>query len=200
MALTDEDAKSLADRCQNDPVFFCNNILGTAPWAKQREIMCSVRDNPNTIVASGHGLGKTRTAAETCLWFLFTHPNSYVITTAPTARQMESILWAEIGSLYNNAKVPLGGRLLRTSLTLDEKWFALGLSTDEGDRFQGFHAENILLIMDEAPAVEQRHFSSATRHPHLDHFLIISRTPCGKPSTLAVTSRRPLRSRISTLL
>jgi hypothetical protein len=74
---------------------------------------------------------------------------------------MESILWAEIGSLYNNAKVPLGGRLLRTSLTLDEKWFALGLSTDEGDRFQGFHAENILLIMDEAPGIEPKIYEAA---------------------------------------
>ena len=32
------------------------------------------------------------------------------------------------------------------------KWFAMGLSTDDPDRFQGHHAEHLLLVMDEAPS------------------------------------------------
>lgn len=159
--LPTEDAKLLYESCRNDPVFFANKILGVSLWEKQRQIAESVRDNDNTCVASGHGVGKTFISAVITLWFLFTHDHSRVITTAPTNRQVESILWAEIWNLYKNAKVPLGGRLLKTALHVEEKWFALGLSTDDPDRFQGHHAEHILLVMDEAPGIDAKIYEAA---------------------------------------
>jgi hypothetical protein len=136
-------------------------ILGVNPWEKQQKIVESVRDNSYTCVASGHGVGKTFISAATTLWFLFTHPESRVITTAPTTRQVESILWTEIHNLYKNAKWPLGGRLLKTSLTISDKWFALGLSTDDPDRFQGHHARSLLLIMDEAPGIDPKIYEAS---------------------------------------
>jgi len=159
--ISDDQARDVMAMYQNDPVAFLRDILGVEPWSKQEEIIKSVRDNANTCVASGHGVGKTFISACTALWFLCTHYGSRVITTAPTNRQVESILWAEIWSLYKNAKVPLGGRLLKTSLNLEEKWFALGLSTDDPDRFQGHHAEHLLLIMDEAPGVDPKIYEAA---------------------------------------
>jgi hypothetical protein len=57
--------------------------------------------------------------------------------------------------------VPLGGRLLKTSLNIEEKWFALGLSTDDPDRFQGHHARHVLLVMDEAPGVDAKIYEAA---------------------------------------
>ena len=120
--LNPDDAQLLLERCAKDPVYFLEEILGVEPWEKQKLIIESVRDNTNTCVASGHGVGKTFVSAATALWFLFTHYQSRVITTAPTNRQVESILWAEIWNLFNNARVPLGGRLLKTSLNIEEKW------------------------------------------------------------------------------
>jgi len=163
------DAKLLFERSQADPVFFCENILGVNLWEKQKQIIESVRDNTNTCVASGHGVGKTFVSACTTLWFLFTHYQSRIITTAPTNRQVESILWAEIWSLYNNSRVPLGGRLLKTSLNIEEKWFALGLSTDDPDRFQGHHAKHVLLVMDEAPGVDAKIYEAAQGILTQDH-------------------------------
>ena len=159
--LSPEDAKVLFEKSQEDPVFFCEQILGVELWEKQKQIIESVRDNKNTCVASGHGVGKTFVSACTTLWFLFTHYQSRIITTAPTNRQVESILWAEIWSLYNNSRVPLGGRLLKTSLNIEEKWFALGLSTDDPDRFQGHHARHVLLVMDEAPGVDPKIYEAS---------------------------------------
>ena len=159
--LSPDDARELMERCKEDPVYFLREILGVDPWEKQEEIIESVRDNDNTAVASGHGVGKTFISACTTLWFLVTHDQSRVITTAPTNRQVESILWAEIWNLYKNARVPLGGRLLKTSLNIEEKWFALGLSTDDPDRFQGHHAENLLLVMDEAPGIDPKIYEAA---------------------------------------
>lgn len=159
--LNDAQAVELMGKCKDDPVFFLREVLGVNPWNKQIEIIESVRDNDNTCVASGHGVGKTFISACTTLWFLYTHYQSRVITTAPTNRQVESILWAEIWSLYNKSRVPLGGRLLKTSLNIEEKWFALGLSTDDPDRFQGHHAEHLLLVMDEAPGVDPKIYEAS---------------------------------------
>ena len=159
--LSKEDAQLLFGKCNKDPVYFCSEILGVNLWQKQKEIIESVKNNDYTAVASGHGVGKSFVSACTMMWFLFTHYNSIVITTAPTNRQVESILWAEIWALYNNARLPLGGRLLRTKVDLGEKWFSIGLSTDDPDRFQGYHSENLLLIMDEAPGIDPKIYEAS---------------------------------------
>jgi hypothetical protein len=53
------------------------------------------------------------------------------------------------------------GVLSDTKLDLGAGWFALGLSTDRPERFQGFHGENLLLVIDEASGVDERIFEAA---------------------------------------
>jgi len=126
---------------------------GEQPWQRQADILFALRDARRVAVRSGHGVGKTWAAARAAIWYLYCHPHSVVLTTAPTHRQVRSILWAEIRRQVRTARVPLGGRLTETGLVLDDDWFALGLATDEPERFQGYHAEHLLLILDEAPGV-----------------------------------------------
>lgn len=128
--------------------------------------MLSVRDNKYTAVRSCYGGGKSKTAAEATLWFLDIHKPSKVITLAPTWTQVEKILWAEIAKCYNNARVPIGGRLLTTELKIDDDWFAMGLSprvdvAREAERFQGFHAPYVLVIIDEAAGVNKKLWQAA---------------------------------------
>jgi hypothetical protein len=149
-----EDARKLMERCQRDPLFFGEYVLGgEQPWDKQRQIMLSVCDNLRTVVPSGFGVGKTWTAARVVLWFLFSHPHSLVITTAPTWRQVESVLWAEIRRQHRTSRLPPGGNLLRTQIKITDDWFAMGLATDEPTRFQGFHSAHLLLVFDEAAGI-----------------------------------------------
>jgi len=146
-----QDAIDLLKRCQQDPLFFSRYVLGgEQPWDKQKEIMLSVRDNPRTAVPSGFGVGKTWAAVRVALWFLYSLPHSLVITTAPTWRQVETILWAETRRQHQKSLRPLGGIVLQTQIKIADDWFALGLSTDEPERFQGFHSAYLLLIFDEA--------------------------------------------------
>ena len=118
--------------------------------------MQSVCERPRTAVPSGFAVGKTWIAARIALWFLYCHRSSLVITTAPTWRQVENVLWAEIRRQHSQAAVPLGGEVLRTQIRLAADWFALGLSTDEPERFQGFHSAHLLMIFDEAAGVDRR--------------------------------------------
>lgn len=115
--------------------------------------MTAIRDYPRVAVKSGNTVGKSRVASEIIMWFLISHYPSKVIITAPTFNQIENILWKEIAKLYNHSAIPIGGELLKTELKLNEEWFAIGISTDEVNRFQGFHSPHLLVIVDEALGV-----------------------------------------------
>jgi hypothetical protein len=133
-------------------------------WSKMVDVSTSLRDHQYTVVKAGNSLSKSFTVARLALWFLYTHYPSTVITTAPSQTQVEEILWREIAVAHSNAKIPLGGELLKTSLDLQKetkgkKWFATGFATrpdtvtQQATRVQGFHNENVLVIMDEAAGV-----------------------------------------------
>lgn len=96
-------------------------------------------------------------AARIVLWFLHAYPGSVVITTAPTANQVENILWRELRSAFASARRPLLGRCLTTRLDIAPDWYALGFKAadTEPDRFQGFHASHILVVIDEAAGVAE---------------------------------------------
>jgi phage terminase large subunit len=152
-------------RYVTDPVAFAREALGFEPWSKQVEIMRSVAEHSRTAVRAAHGLGKTATAAQVALWFLGTRPRSRVITTAPTFSQVEQLLWREMRAAVGRAHERGRGSQFptpnRTSLEIAEDWFALGLSTNEPERFQGHHADHLLLIVDEASGVDDQIFAAA---------------------------------------
>lgn len=136
-------------------MWFAHQVLGIETWSRQRQILESVRDHRRTAVKSMHGIGKTFTAACAALWFLYSFPDSRVITTATTWPQVEKLLWHELRGIHRSARYPLGGHLLNTELKLDDGRFAIGLSTrpEHQESFQGHHAKNLLLIFDEASGI-----------------------------------------------
>lgn len=145
----------LQSRILNDPEFFLRDILGDNPWEKQIEIARSVRDHRYTTVRSGNGCGKTYILPRIALWFLHAYAPAVVINTAPTWRQVENQYWRNFREAYYRSSLTLGGKLFKTKWEMDEQWFALGIATDEHSvvKFQGWHAENIMVIFDEASGV-----------------------------------------------
>ncbi|MCH7982640.1 MAG: hypothetical protein IIC28_01590 [Chloroflexi bacterium] len=143
-----------------DPVGFVSKQLGASPWSKQIEIIEAIRDHSRVAVRSCNGSGKTYIAAYVVLWWLMCHTDAVVITTAPTAHQVKDVLWREIRRAYNENQFLIGGNLLRTSLDMGAKHFALGLSTDTPERFQGFHEGHILFVVDEASGVREGIFEA----------------------------------------
>ncbi|MGB8219521.1 MAG: hypothetical protein WCE46_03970 [Methanoregula sp.] len=143
-----------------DPGLWVREVLGHTPWEKQVQILESIRDHKVTAVKSAHACGKSFSAAECALWFLFNHPHSIVISTAPTDRQVSGILWREIRSAHSKAGLP--GACLQTELKIDNDHFALGFTAPPyaGDKFQGFHAPYILVIVDESAGVSDDIFDA----------------------------------------
>lgn len=153
-----DDVKKLWLKGSNDPVFWSREIVGDTLYDKQEEVLCSVRDNPSTSVAAAHGVGKTFIASRAAGWFLTSHPESIVVTTAPTGRQVRALLWSEINRMSGRSRYPLGPKPMTVEWKIAPGWFALGLSTDDPNKFQGFHSGSgwILVIADEAAGIDER--------------------------------------------
>lgn len=143
-----------------DPVAFAQHWLGVQPWQKQQDILDALAAHPAVAVRSCNGAGKTFTAAIAVLWWLISHDDAIVITTAPSERQVREILWREIRRLYMPLRDVLGGKLTRTRLDYSPTRYAYGFSTNTEDRFQGFHSGNILVIVDEASGVDEFIFNA----------------------------------------
>ena len=132
------------------PDWWIETVLGGRLWPMQIAIAQSTFYYPRTTVRSCEAIGKSYAAARIALAFLYNFPPATVITTAPTNRQVEDVLWREIRIAVANAKFPLEGNLTRKALELSEDHFAVGFATDEPERMLGYHNVNVLVIGDDA--------------------------------------------------
>lgn len=152
----DQVLAAIAKRYQDNPVFFSEHALGHRTWSKQREIMLSVAANQKTAVRACHGSSKTYAAAALASWFFESYPESKVITTAPTGRQIKDLLWAEIGKNYRTSRYGLTGDCSLVGVRTEyAEHFIEGFSTDSASSAEGFHAPQILWILDEAKGLPQ---------------------------------------------
>ena len=159
-ARRDRLAALLAD-CHDDPGLFHEAVLGRPPLhPKQEAIARSVVRNRVTVVPAAHAVGKTWYARTAALHWLYTRPNSKVVTTRPSNNQLVSVLWGGIKAAHAKSLVPLAGspsqgHAIPQRLDLGPEWYAIGFSAGKPESFQGFHGDNILVIVDEGSGVEQ---------------------------------------------
>src|SRR5271169_2062009 len=143
-----------------DPVLFAKHILGLSLWAREAEILQSIKTHRRTAIKACHGVGKTFTLSLAALWWLARYREGIVLTTSPTQRQVRTQLWSEIHRAVERAKVPYP-KLNTTELKLrDDNNFALGFSTNQAENFQGYHGKEVLIIADEAPGIESGIFDA----------------------------------------
>ena len=134
---------------------FASDTLGVRLWSKQEEVLRAVERERRVAVKSGNGLGKDFTAAVAVLWYVHAHDPAVVLSTAPTFRQVRHVLWRQIHRLYRSASETLGGTMLDTRWEVAEDRYAMGLSASDADQFQGFHCENMFVVVDEAEGVAE---------------------------------------------
>lgn len=151
-------------RHASDPVAWDHDRLGDTLWSGQAKILTAVQQHQRVAAMTCHGVGKSFDAAIIAGWWLDTHEpgEAIVVTTAPTAPQVEVILWKEIGRVH--ARGNLAGRVNQTEWLMSVKSGAgrgkeeiVGLGRKPNDysptAFQGIHARCVLVIVDEANGV-----------------------------------------------
>lgn len=141
----------------NKPVDFTKDIIRATPYDYQGDILSSIVTKQKTAVKSGHGTGKSAMESWVILWFLATRPFPKIPCTAPTQHQLYDILWAELSKWLRQSL--LEGIFSWTASKLyfnlhPEEWFAVARTASTPESLQGFHAEHLLFVIDEAPGVE----------------------------------------------
>lgn len=146
----------------DNPVDFVEDVIRAKPDPRQRDILNSIAQYPMTSVRSGHGIGKSAVESWAVIWFLSTRPFPKIPCTAPTQHQLWDILWAEVAKWLRSNPV-LSNDLIWTREKVymrgyPEEWFAVARTASKPDSLQGFHADHVLYIIDEASGVRDEIF------------------------------------------
>jgi len=175
------------------PHLFVKDALGATPWDMQDKIIQSVFVNKITAVKTCNAVGKSYIAARIALTFLTLYPGSIVVTTAPTWRQVKDILWREFAVAVKRSKVKLTDKdVKQAGLDISEDWYAVGLSTKYPENFFGYHADHILVIVDEAGGVEEPIFKGvAAITPNINARVLLIGNPTDPSGTFYEYFQKP---------
>lgn len=136
------------------PHDWVKHVLGIQLWSMQQQILHSVFTERYTAVKSCHAIGKTYIAAVAFLAFMHLKRPCKIITSAPTHRQVKDLLWSEINHLHSRIAHKSEGVCLTQRYKMDSsEHYGVGISPRDAVDFQGYHSDNILVILDEAPGV-----------------------------------------------
>lgn len=144
---------------QQDIALFASEMLEFTPDDWQEDVFKDIVEADRVSVKSGQGVGKTGVESILVVWFLSLFPNAKVVCTAPTARQLNDVLWAEISKWLSRS--PVLSQVLRWTKTYvymvgqEERWFATARTATKPENMQGFHEDNMLFIVDEASGISE---------------------------------------------
>lgn len=157
-----DDAVQAILNWQNNPVLFVEQALGVEfieDW--QKESLMDLLKPEDQAIRSAHGVGKTTFLAWTIIWWMLMKAEPRIACTAPTSHQLDDVLWGEIATWIDRLPAPLRSELdFKASIleaTRNPKRFYCVARTarkEQPEAFQGFHAPDMLFLVDEASGVE----------------------------------------------
>jgi hypothetical protein len=164
--MSDESPKLVlpnAATAKGTPHWFAKEVLGFNPYGWQEKILwdLAVGDKP-VFVKAANGSGKTQgIAAVATLWHAAAFPNSQTVTTAGVYRQVKEQLWGNIR--MQRDKLGSGWKLNTTDLEAPNGSKGIGFSTEDPNKFEGWHNDNLLLILDEAKSINDELWQAVQR-------------------------------------
>jgi hypothetical protein len=167
--LAKHEALKMLGAYRKDPVLFVRKVLGAEPTEQQIQLLQAVAPpGARVSVRSGHGTGKTTSLAWIILWHVSLYGDCKVPCTAPTAHQLQDLLWPEARKWADKAHVFFRSQILFSAERIwiegaREMQFAVARTarSDAPEALQGFHAESLLFVIDEASGVPEQVFEVA---------------------------------------
>jgi hypothetical protein len=171
---------------------FMREVTGFKPRPYQEEVVRRLYKKRRLCVRSPRGAGKSAIAANIILHFFVVHNPCKVPTTAGSWAQLEDYLWPEIHLWAGRADWSLLGIKPKINL-LDmsiggsddglikpaQKSFAI--RSDEPEKLEGAHSENVLCVFDEAKVIDEATFDAVEGTlSHEGAFALVISTP-GSP-------------------
>lgn len=140
---------------KNDPKWFLSD--------QQKEGLLAIQNNDRVAIKSGKGPGKTALVVNAVLWFMNCFENPKVLCTAPTYGTLKTALWAELSLWLSRSLVEPIYEITEKSMYLKESpknHFTLLRTAKDAEAAQGAHADNMLIIIDEASGVKEEIFEA----------------------------------------
>lgn len=141
------------------------NLTLDSKRSYQAEFLHAMSEPGWYVFQTANGIAKTATAAIAVLAFMDLYAESRIITTAGTWSQLSEQLWREIALWAQKAKNPITayGRVGKTQINLSADWAAFGRGANKAETFEGVHAPNLMVVVDEAKAVPSDILDNAVR-------------------------------------
>ena len=135
------------------------------PEEWQNEALIASATHDRLAIRSGHGVGKTAYLSWQIFLYLVTHNPCRIPCTAPSAHQLEVVLWSELAQWHRRMHPWLKSLINVKSGIVEATWapkeaFAVARTSrrEQPEAFAGFHSENMLFICDEASGIPDEVF------------------------------------------
>lgn len=153
------------DKYADNPLGFCNEVLGDTFYSDVEKLINSVRDNKITVAISATGTGKTHAAARIAVWYFKTYKGSVYTAAAPPINNLQKLLWGELSDVYNNNPDLFKDEnltYLNISRPNENKEIITGMVIPQTggeyqieSKFSGKHYHHQIFIIDEGDAVPE---------------------------------------------
>ena len=147
---------------RDNPAEFVKQVIGATPEPWQIDALNAIRDGDRVAIRSGHGVGKSAMMSWLILWWLSTRFPAKIAATAPTAHQLDDVLWGEVAKWHRSMVNPFfrdqlevkNDRVYLKDAPNESFAVARTARKEQPEAFQGFHSDNMLFLVDEASGVE----------------------------------------------
>lgn len=158
---------STVDRWRDNILDFVVECLDAEP-TRQQEAALKAFSVPGAHVSirSGHGTGKSTIFAWVALWALVCFWDVKIPATAPTAHQLEDILFPEIekwrACMLEPWRSAIQVKSDKVTMAGTPGFVAARTGRKENpEALQGFHADNLIFLIDEASGIPEQIFEVA---------------------------------------
>ncbi len=158
-------AESVLSSWPDDPVLFATDVLADPLRPAQKEVLYALAhpDARRVALRAPRGWGKTVVEIVAAMWWCATRPDSLTLIACPSERQVLNF-FEEFQRVFRVSRlphlfpnwVPLNSQLL----TGRAGWGIRGLSSDSPALLEGAHADRLFLVVDEAKALPDSHFTA----------------------------------------
>lgn len=162
-----EQLVQIVERWRGSPYDFVIECLGAKPTPQQKDaLMAIAKPGARVSITSGHGTGKSTLFSWIAFWCICCFWDVKVAVTAPTSHQLTDILWAEMAKWHSRML-----EFWRNAITIKADKVTLNGSPgfivartsrkENPEALQGFHAEHMVFLIDEASGVPEQIFEAA---------------------------------------
>ena len=137
----------------------------------------TVPGDNNFVTDGGAVVHNTTGAAMAILWFIICFKNSLAHCTAPTERQLHSVLWGELDKQIRGSRflsMMLEWKATRIGVRGESvNWGAVACTARNVEAIQGKHRDHMLIVVDEASGVDDKFLDALMGGMTQDHNLAL---------------------------